>query len=231
MPKGLIQVRDHEYLLVAPERSWQVWGCCPQNWRGAGVGAGESEPMHQKLSARDPDPGKKPQRQAREKHIRRFLDMAALFQIPNCLSKLNSGTSVLHVPAEEIGHSKTQLSPCHLIICTVLLVSHFLVWHILGWFGESNMEAATPLKAGEWEPVCACLHSTAYLNLSTGRSIAMSQVFPPGAMPTAAQHSWFIGFCRFPTGFCEWFCLVLVFTNIYPQKWSNTNVWGSHLII
>lgn len=110
----------------SPDLFWSLPSAIYVN-SSAGVGAGESEPMHQKLSARDPDPGKKPQRQAREKHIRRFLDVAALFQIPNCLSKLNSGTSVLHVPAEEIGHSKTQLSSCHLIICTVLLVSHFLV--------------------------------------------------------------------------------------------------------
>lgn len=56
---------------------------------------GESEPTCQNLPARDPDPEEKPQRQAREKHIRRFLDMAVLFQIPNCLSMLCPGTSVL----------------------------------------------------------------------------------------------------------------------------------------
>lgn len=36
----------------------------------AGVGAGRERPMRQKLPAKDPDPGKKPQRQAREKVIR-----------------------------------------------------------------------------------------------------------------------------------------------------------------
>lgn len=168
--------------------------------------------MHQKLPARDPE--EKPPRQAWEKHIRQFLNMAVLFQIPICLSKLDSGSSVLHytsnMTAVEMEHSKMRLSSCHLLICTALLASHFLGCHVLGSFGESNLKAAAPVEAEERDPVWACLHNTAYLNLSTGRSVAVSQVFPPGTMPTAAQHSWFIGFCRFPTGLSEWFCLMLV---------------------